>query len=315
LVAFLGFVFLFPTTVWVPATLMPALLLLVAGAAHLSCRLAAWRRWGRWLGWGGLTVLSVSLFCTNLPLVWDRVRDPRGEDVIQTLGPLREAQLPGGRTVVALPWGGSYFAAGYGLYVTGELGGFELVDHRADFRSIVDREGKILTLAYNLGTWPLYWWEELLGEAHFSGAVPGVATVSRKGLYQEVPAAVDLDLGNGVRIRSAQARWVGTDAIRVRVYWEATRAVEADYSVAVHLLACNPPRGPQDLLAQADAAHPVNGWYPVSRWQAGEVVRDEYGLRVPVGSQPEAIRIGMYQTDASGAFVNSPWLVLTAGEW
>lgn len=313
-VAFLAFVLLFPTTVWVPSTLMPALLLLAVGAACLLCRLVAWWSWGRWLGWAGLIVLSLSLFRTNLPLVWDRVCDPFGGEVIQTLALLRETEIPGGRSVVALPWGGTYFAAGYGLYVTGELGGFELVDHRADFRSIVDREDKILTLAFNLGRWPLYWWEERLGEAHFSGAAPGVAAISRKELYQQVPLQVGFDLGNGVRVRSAEARWMRSDAIQVSVYWEAMRAVEANYSVAVHLLARDPPQGPQDLLAQADAVHPVSGWYPVSRWQAGEVVRDEYVLRVPAGGRPVAVRIGMYQIDGTGTFVNSPWLVLTAKE-
>jgi hypothetical protein len=126
-----------------------------------------------------------------------------------------------------------------------------------------------------------------------------------------MPLQVNFDLGTGVRLRSAEARWVGSEAIQSSLYWEAMRAVEVNYSVAVHLLARDPPQGPQDILAQADAVHPVSGWYPVSQWQVGEVVRDEYVVQVPAGSRPVAVRIGMYQVDGTGTFVNTPWLVLT----
>ena len=35
------------------------------------------------------------------------------------------------------------------------------------------------------------------------------------------------------------------------------------------------------ILAQADRANPVDGWYPTSRWRPGEIVRDSYLLPVP----------------------------------
>lgn len=311
---FLAFVAAFPSAVWAPAVLMPAILLLATGLAYLLHRLAQIGTSLRWGAWAGLLLLALWLFCTNLPFVHDLVNDPAGREIIQTLRPLRNADLPGGRNVVALPWGGTYFAAAYGLYVTGELGGFELVDHRVDFRSIVQREGKVITLAFNLGNWPLYWWTDLLGEAHFSSAAPGIAMISRNVLYEGIPAPTGFDLGNGVRVRSVDLFWEREDRLRVTIYWEATQRVQSDYHVAVHLVSRDPPESAQDILAQSDSPNPVGGWYPTSLWAAGEVVRDDYALTVPSGSFPVAVRVAMYQFDASGGFVNTNWLSLRIPE-
>jgi hypothetical protein len=265
-------------------------------------------------------LLSLWLFRTNLPFVHGLVTDGSGRNVIRMLAPLERADLPGGRDVVALPWGGNHFAAAYGLYVTGELESFELVDHLADFRSIVQSEGKIITLAFNLGIWPLDWWTDLLGEAHFSSAAPGVAMISRDMLYQDVPVRSDFDLGNGVRVRKVDLFWeeaegadVGRasgDRLRVIVYWEAMRRVPSDYRVAVHLVARDPPAGAQDILAQADSLNPVEGWYPTGTWERGDVVRDDYVLTVPADASPVAVRVAMYQQEEDGGFVNTRWLSL-----
>lgn len=308
--AFMAFVLVFPRAVWAPAALMPSVLLMMLGIVHLLHRLTRTGCPLRWGARGVLLLLSLWLFRTNLPFVYCLVNDQRGREVIRLLQPLKTADLPGGRNVVALPWGGDHFAAAYGLYVTGELDGFELVDHRVDFRSVVQEEGKVITLASNLGQWPLYWWVDLLGEAHYSSAAPGVAMISQKGLYEDMPTQIGFDLGNGVRVRAVNLAWEGDDRLRVTVYWEAARLVAEDYSVAVHLVARDPPRDGGDVLAQADSLNPVGGWYPTSRWSAGEVVRDDYALTVPPSSSPVAVRIAMYQVNASGSFANTNWLSL-----
>jgi hypothetical protein len=302
--SFAAFVFLFPTAVWVPAALMPFLLLSALGGAYLLRRRAT-----RWGAWAGLLALSVALFATNLPRVWDLVRDPFGDEVIQTLALVSASDVASGREVVALPWGGAYFAAAYGLYVTQELDGLEIVDHRADLRSIVDRTGKILTLSYLLDRWPLRWWKDRLGEAHYSTAAPGVAVISRERLYQDIAPQAPFDLETGLRIRAAEIAWAHEDELWVTVYWEALDAPESDYRVAVHLLSEVPPEGAHHILAQADSVHPVSGRYPVTLWETGEVVRDDYGLPVPPGTHPAGVRIGMYQI-VEGSFVNTPWLYL-----
>ena len=90
------------------------------------------------------------------------------------------------------------------------------------------------------------------------------------------------------------------------VYWKAQRRPAFDYSVAVH----SPPLSPtgQRISSLADQSHPVSGWYPTSRWEPGEVVRDDYVLSVPEGAAPVGVRVGMYYQDDEGGFVNSPWL-------
>ena len=83
-----------------------------------------------------------------------------------------------------------------------------------------------------------------------------------------------------------------------------------DYSAAVHLVAQDPPMSEADLLDQADNIHPVEGFYPTSGWEVGEIVRDDYLITVPEGSQPKSIRVGMYRFDPDEGFINSAWLSL-----
>jgi len=83
---------------------------------------------------------------------------------------------------------------------------------------------------------------------------------------------------------------------------------EHDHAVAVHLLAAYPPAGPEDILAQADRSHPVGGWYPTSRWSAGECVPDSYALPQMEGAI--GVRLAMYRALSDGSFENSEWLFL-----
>jgi hypothetical protein len=126
-------------------------------------------------------------------------------------------------------------------------------------------------------------------------------------LTADVPQPVDFDLGNGIRIRSVSVKPLADDEMQITIYWQAERPVSADYSVAVHLVAQDPPLSEADLLDQADNLHPVEGFYPTSNWQPGEIVRDDYLITVPANSQPSAIRVGMYQFDAQEGFKNTPW--------
>lgn len=308
--ALAGFVWVFPRGVWAPATLMPALLFLMIGCAYALSRLAVRARAGRWMACGALLAAALWLYCANLPVVHELTRDPFGRQMIRRLAAVQADGNPGG-PVVALPWDTGYFAAAYGAYVTGELEGLRLVDHRADFEAIVAAEGQVLTPGLFLHYWPPQWWRERLSDdIEFSAAAPGVVAIHEPGRYQDAPADTDFDLGNGVRIRSASIWWSADSTLRVRIFWEAMRAIEQDLSVAVHLVARVPPQSAADVLAQADTAHPVQGWYPTSRWPVGAVIRDEYELAVPAGSAPAAVLVSMYRVDGEGRFVNSEWLSL-----
>lgn len=304
--SFALFVLFFPSAVLAHATLMSTLMLMMVGLSYLLHRLACVSPFLRAGLLAGLMVLAGWLFCTNLPFI--RALQQGDTDVVQTLRPLNTLDLPGGQDVVALPWGGDYFSAAYGLYVTGELESFDLVDHRADLQSIVQQEGKVITLAYNLDRWPLYWWRDLLDTAHYASAAPGVAMVSRNPLYQDIPNRAGVDLGNGIAVRDVSMLKKEIDELYVTIYWESQRQIRSDYRVALHLVANDPPTGDQDILAQADSPHPVSGWYPTSQWDVGEVVRDDYLLHIPPGTDPVAVRVAMYQLNEDGSFDNTAWL-------
>jgi hypothetical protein len=249
------------------------------------------------------------------PLVLSITRDPHAERIIAIAE--RVVPLPNERcTTLVVPWGHDYWALAYAQAYRGQLPDLNLVDHNVDLRAIAG-EGRLLTLRGTFHIFPISWWEERLGPLYLSSAAPDVVGM---GLVppvntDDVPSDVGLDLGNGLAIRSTTLAWESSfDRLLLTVYWEAVQPVENDYSVAVHLVAHNPPQGEEDLLAQSDAVHPVMGWYPTSRWKAGEVVRDDYLLHVPSGSFPVAVRVGMYRVDESGAFVNTEWLSLPIPE-
>ncbi|MCL4487408.1 MAG: glycosyltransferase family 39 protein [Chloroflexi bacterium] len=103
--------------------------------------------------------------------------------------------------------------------------------------------------------------------------------------------------------------------IDVRLYWGSIAESRADYTVFVHLLGPQNPATNSPVWAQMDG-QPGQGSYPTSRWQAGEVVIDEYQLAVPADAPRGEYQIeaGMYTLgtgarvpvfDAQGAPVES----------
>jgi 4-amino-4-deoxy-L-arabinose transferase-like glycosyltransferase len=93
------------------------------------------------------------------------------------------------------------------------------------------------------------------------------------------------------------------DAIALTVYWGSVAETRDNYTVFVHLVgAINPATG-SPVWAQDDT-RPGRGSYPTARWQAGEVVIDEYRLALPpnLPRGEYRIEIGMY-TFETGARV------------
>ncbi|MCC6904323.1 MAG: hypothetical protein IT326_00670 [Anaerolineae bacterium] len=74
------------------------------------------------------------------------------------------------------------------------------------------------------------------------------------------------------------------DQIGVALLWEASRAVEQDYTVGLYLL--NPAGA---VVIQQDR-FPMAGFAPTSTWETGQIVWDNYGLILP-----ENLPEGMYQ--------------------
>ena len=80
------------------------------------------------------------------------------------------------------------------------------------------------------------------------------------------------------------------DAARLRLYWQALRRPDADYTVFAQV------RGAaQRIVAQKDDP-PQAGAYPTSFWEAGEVVIDDRVIEIPAdapaGKYP--VKVGMY---------------------
>lgn len=210
-------------------------------------------------------------------------------------------------------WGRDYWALAYAQAYQDSLAGLNLVDHNANLRVILDDPTeRLLTLSSGFYWRPLSWWEEEFGPLHLSMAVPGIVEISRTppALPESTATSTGESLGNGLTVRATDLAWHTPEELWLTVYWQAEESGLADQNVAVHLVAKDPPTGPDDILAQADQRHPVEGWYPISRWQKGEVVRDVYLLKVPPGAEPVAVRVSTYQVLDDGQFSNSEWLSL-----
>ncbi len=81
--------------------------------------------------------------------------------------------------------------------------------------------------------------------------------------------------------------------VRLALYWQAQKEMEASYTVFTHLL---DTKGA--LWAQKDNP-PQGGRYPTTGWLEGEVVRDEYEIPLPSDTPPGLylIEVGMYQAE------------------
>ena len=291
---------------------LPITVLAAAGLALLAGLSSRWSEWGQQAATLVLVGITLFLVARNRPRVLEVTRDPSAEAVIATVEQV--APLPDGRPVTFMAlWGNDYWALAYAQAFEGRLPGLDIVDHNASFGPILDSGNRLFTLSKTLYRRSVAWWDALLGPVHLSSVAPEIVEIAREPPVSQadVGPGPALNLGNGMWIRSARVSSPGDGVLVLTVYWQVEREQVRDYSVAVHLVAHDPPRGPEDILAQADSSHPVYGWYPTSRWSSGEIVRDDYHIivpEVPEGVQPRAVRVALYHVNDAGEFVNSPWL-------
>lgn len=255
-----------------------------------------------------LVIICLSLFFLHRPQVLQITLDPAAEDVIRTVAQVDEERP----TTLWVLWGHDYWALRYAQSYRGHFPNLHVVDHNADILTVIQAGNRLLTLEKTFYQRPLAWWEERLGRVHLHHAAPEIVEIS--STYPTTcggtSSPASLALGNGITIRSARLHATADDILYLAVCWQAEREGLGDYAVAVHVLGHEPPRGPQDILAQADRQHPVGGWYPTSRWRAGECIVDMYPIPLSLAQQPVGVRVGMYQVDAQGHFTNTAWLFL-----
>ncbi len=83
------------------------------------------------------------------------------------------------------------------------------------------------------------------------------------------------------------------DNIHLTFFWQCLEEMDEGYTAFVHLV-----DGKGHIWGQKDNP-PVDGFYPSTKWQAGEVVRDQYDLLIspdtPVGDYK--INVGMYRAE------------------
>jgi hypothetical protein len=300
------------------ATRLPILPMVGLGLALVLDRLWRWPAESAWAsqikiaGSALLFIGLVALGITNYPKIIAVTRDPSAEGVIAIAEQV--APPPDDRPTALLSlWGNDFWALAYAQAYQDRLPGLRLVNHNDRFRQLLDSGTRLWALSRTFYWHPVSRWEERLNTPlALSSVAPGVVEVSTLPRTRLDAAAVgpELALANGIRIVEATLGWRDDGQLVLALIWRAERTPDADYSVAVHLVAFDPPRGPDDILKQADQQHPVEGWYPTSRWTAGEFVADQYVIDVPAGTQPVAVRVGLYRQRPDGSFENSPWLSL-----
>ncbi len=206
----------------------------------------------------------------------------------------KQTPRDGGRAVFMLPWGPRYHAVAYSKYLTGENADLPIVDHNGRFGELAAKGHAIYTSKDTFYQFPLAWWDGQIGRAYLSSAGDGLVVIRGAPLTQA--AGPGTPIAHGVVLRSF-ALCTDKDTIHLTITWSAARTPDADLSVFTHLLDAD-----GKLIAQADSSTPVYGWYPTSRWSAGEIIYDNYVLpRLPGSAR---LAFGMYEQPEPGKFVN-----------
>ena len=103
---------------------------------------------------------------------------------------------------------------------------------------------------------------------------------------------VNVDLGGKVRLLgyNIESGFRPGDGIHLTLFWQVLQKMDRDYTVFTHLL-----DGEGKIQGQKDN-EPSDGFYPTTKWEVGDIVRDQYDLVIspdaPLGQYQ--LEIGMY---------------------
>jgi hypothetical protein len=108
----------------------------------------------------------------------------------------------------------------------------------------------------------------------------------------DIEHPVEASLGDKARLLgyNVESGFRPGDNIHLTLFWQCLGKMRQNYTVFTHLV---DERG--SIMAQKDNP-PVDGFYPTTEWEVGEIVRDQYDLiispEVPPGQYQ--LEIGMY---------------------
>jgi hypothetical protein len=93
------------------------------------------------------------------------------------------------------------------------------------------------------------------------------------------------------------------DFLRLAVFWEAKRSPSQDYQIRLRLLASG------GEVAIQETTQPSHRRYPTTLWQAGERVRDNHALWIPVDFPADTYQIQLQVVEQRGQ-PTGPWIEL-----
>ncbi|MBE2202030.1 MAG: DUF2723 domain-containing protein [Anaerolinea sp.] len=274
-------------------------------SASFALGIMAWgRRYPFVVPLGLLLALAVAgnAWMSHRPWVTSYTKDPLGRQMIAAM--VAVTAVDPAPTLVET-WGPRYFAFAYGKWVSGDLPEVELLDARADLRGLemLSRRPQTLYTTQDMlyVTAPDVWATRLGGAVALESAGDGLVAVRQHPRLAPVTAqrgAVEIAIhaAHGWREKNGDAR--------LTITWQAITQPTADYHIFVHLTDRPDIAHPDDIVAQGDRQHPVYGFYPTSRWTAGELVRDDYRIALPAKHRPLRAFVGLYTIASDGAFIN-----------
>jgi len=152
-----------------------------------------------------------------------------------------------------------------------------------------------------------YWIEVLLHDLHSGQWIgPEDGSSLRLGPVEipprEPPPISSLDIAYPLEVNlDGKIRLLGYniesgfrpgDNIHLTLFWQCLDPMEEGYTVFVHLV----DEG-SHILAQKDNP-PADGSYPTTKWELGEIVRDQYDLMIPSDVQVDwELQVGMYNAE------------------
>jgi hypothetical protein len=138
--------------------------------------------------------------------------------------------------------------------------------------------------------------DQVLGPRDGGALLLGPIEIPRR----EPPALTSLDiehpqeviLGDKVRLLgyNMESGFRSGDGIHLTLFWQCLEEMDRDYTVFTHLI------DEQGIIWGQKDNPPVDGFYPTSQWEMGEIVRDQYDLVISPDAPPGQywLEVGMY---------------------